>query len=111
MALLDECEQMKREYPLLAAFDRAIRAESTQHLHLAENADTLFRSLRGVFVDIIEQARREEALKPGVDVEGAATAMSVLLRGLTDYAAVSSAEEYHQTIVSLKQLISGNFFR
>ena len=101
---------MKREYPLLAAFDRAIRAESTQHLNLAENADTLFTSLRAVFTDIIEQAQREGALQPGVDVEGASTAMFVLLRGLTDYAATSTVDEYHATVVALKQLISGNLF-
>jgi AcrR family transcriptional regulator len=111
MAVLDECENMKLEYPLLAAFDRAIRAESTQHLNLAENADTHFTSLRAVFTDIIEQAQREGALQPGVDVEGASTAMFVLLRGLTDYAATSTVDEYHATVVALKQLIIGNFFR
>jgi AcrR family transcriptional regulator len=110
MGVLDECEKMKREYPLLAAFERAVRAESTQHLNLAENADTLFTSLRGVFTDIIEQAQSEGALKPGVDVEGASTALFVLLRGLTDYATTSTVDEYHATVVALKQLISGNLF-
>jgi AcrR family transcriptional regulator len=110
MAVLDECDQMMREYPLIAAFDRAIRVESTQHLHLAENADTMFTNLRGVLVDIFEQARREDALQPGVDVEAVSTAIWVILRGLTDYAATAPVDEYHATVIALKQLINGNLF-
>lgn len=111
MAVLDECDQMMREYPLIAAFDRAIRVESTQHLHLADDADTMFTTLRGVLVDIIAQAESHGALKPGVDVDSAATAIFVVLRGLTDYAATSPVDEYHATVVALKQLISGSLFK
>jgi AcrR family transcriptional regulator len=110
MAVLDECDQMMREYPLIAAFDRAIRVESTQHLHLAENADTMFTTLRGVLVDIIEQAAGKGALRPGMDVNSAATALFVVLRGLTDYAATAPTDEYHATVVALKQLVSGTLF-
>lgn len=110
MAVLDECDQMMREYPLIAAFDRAIRVESTQHLHLAENADTMFTTLRDVLVDILAQAESDQALRSGVEVDSAATAIFVVLRGLTDYAATAPADEYHATVVALKQLISGTLF-
>lgn len=111
MAVLDECDQMMREYPLIAAFDRAMRVESTQQLGLAENADTMFTALRDVLVDIVKQARREGALKRGVNVDAVSTAIWVVLRGLTDYAATSPVEEYHATVAALKQLIGGTLFK
>lgn len=110
MAVLDECDQMMREYPLIAAFDRAIRAESTQHLNLAHDADTIFSTLRDVLVDIIEQARREGALNPAVDVDSASAAIFVVLRGLTAYAATAPPGEYHAAVTALKELVSGNLF-
>lgn len=109
IAIFDECDQLMREYPLIAAFDRAIRLGSARHL--AENRDTLFSSLRDVFLDIIKQARREGALPRGSDIDSVATAIQVVLQGMTDFAATAEPDVYHSTIKALKRLVSGTLFR
>jgi AcrR family transcriptional regulator len=108
MAVLDECDQMMREYPLIAAFDRAIRVGAARDL--AENRETLFSTLRTILVDIIEQARREKALRKGVKVDAAASAIFIVLSGLTDYGATSSPKDYHATVDALKKLVAGTLF-
>ncbi len=109
IAVFDECDELMREYPLIAAFDRAIRVGSARHL--AESRDTLFSSLREVFLDIIKQARKEGALSRGTDVDSVATAIQVVLQGMTDFASTSGLEEYHSTIQALKRLVSGTLFK
>lgn len=109
MAVFDECDQLMREYPLIAAFDRAIRVGSARHL--AESRDTLFSSLREVFLDIIRQARREGALPRGSDIDAVATSIQVVLQGMTDFAATADPDEYHSTIKALKRLVSGTLFK
>lgn len=66
MALFDEGGRVTREYPYAVAFDRAIRVESAERLHLGEDADTLFDTLRAVVVGIVDQARRDGEPDPGV---------------------------------------------
>jgi AcrR family transcriptional regulator len=109
VAVFDECDQLMREYPLIAAFDRAIRVGSARHL--AESRDTLFSSLRGVIVDIIKQARREGALPRGTDVESVANSIYLVLQGMTDYGATSDPDEFHKTVKALKRLVSGTLFK
>jgi AcrR family transcriptional regulator len=108
MAVLNECDQMMREYPLLAAFDRAIRVGSARHL--AENRNSLFSSLRTVVLDIIAQAQQEGALQGGVEADSAANAIFILLGGLADYAATATPEEHHATVEALKHLVAGTLF-
>lgn len=108
MAVLDECDQMMREFPDIAAFDRAIRVSSARHL--AESRETMFSTLRDVLVDIIKQARKEGALRRGTSIDSVASAMFIVLRGLTDYGATSPAEDYHSTVAALKKLVSGTLF-
>lgn len=111
MAVLDESVRVMRDYPLAVAFDRAIRAESPQHLHLAENSDTRFVALRDLIRDILSQGHREKALGRGVDVESAANAVYLVFRGLNEYAASAPPpEEYHATVAALKQLLRGQLF-
>jgi AcrR family transcriptional regulator len=109
MAVFDECDQMMREYPLIAGFDRAITVGSARHL--AENRETMFSTLRDVVVDIIEQARRERELQRGVDVQAVSSAIFIVLRGLTDHGATSPPDEYHATVAALKRLVSGTVFK
>lgn len=109
MAVLEECDQMMREYPLIAGFDRAIRVSSARHL--ADDRETLFSTLRSVLVDIMEQANHEGGLQPGADADSAATAVFIVLRGLTDYGATSDPDEYHAAVAALKRLISGTLFK
>ncbi|MET7767201.1 TetR/AcrR family transcriptional regulator [Nocardia sp. NPDC005366] len=109
MAVLDEGERLMRDYPYAAAFDRAIRAESAQHLHLAENSETIFNTLRDLIVDIVEQARQEGALGAQATVDDAADAIYVLLRGLNEHA-IATPESYHTTVRALKLLLSGTLF-
>ncbi len=109
MAVFDESEQIMRDYPFAAAFDRAIRVESAEHLHLAENSDTVFTALRDVVAGIIEQAGREGALGKDADAESASNAIYALLRGLYEHAA-TEPEEYHATMHALKLLIQGRLF-
>lgn len=40
-AIFDEFERVHQYHPDAAGFDRAIRAETTRHLHLAENSDSM----------------------------------------------------------------------
>jgi AcrR family transcriptional regulator len=108
VAVFDECDQLMREYPLIAAFDRAIRVGSP---HLAESRETLFSSLRDVFADIIRQARREGALPRGTDIDSVASSIQVVLQGMTDFAATADPDEYHATIKALKRLVSGTLFK
>ena len=111
MAVFDESEQVLRDYPLAVAFDRAIRVESPQHLHLAENSDSLFTTLRNLIREILEQALREKVLGPSVGVDSAANAIYTMFRGLNEYAATTpSTEDYHATVSGLKQLVRGGLF-
>ncbi|MGW0021508.1 TetR/AcrR family transcriptional regulator [Rhodococcus sp. NPDC003382] len=110
MALFDEGGRVTREYPYAVAFDRAIRVESAEHLHLREDADTLFGTLHDVVVGIVEQARRDGELDPDVDVNGAANAIFAILRGMYELAAAASAEQYDATLDAVKRLIQGTLF-
>lgn len=112
MAVLDESVRVMQDYPLAVAFDRAIRAESPQHLHLAENSDSRFVALRNLIRDILEQGgAREKVLGRGVEVESAADAVYLVFRGLNEYAASAPPPaEYHATVAALKQLLRGQLF-
>lgn len=110
MVVLDEGDHLLRDYPYAVAFDRAIRAEGAQHLHLAENSDTIFAALRDLIVEIIAQADEEQALGPGVDVDSAADAIYALLIGLNEHAANTAGDGYHSASQASKLLISGALF-
>jgi AcrR family transcriptional regulator len=110
MAILDECEQLHRDFPYAAAFDRAIRAESARHLHLDEGSDNTFNVMRTVLAEILEQGRREGDLNSDVDVQSATNAIFALVRGLNEYTPKAPPNEYHDTVGALKCLIRGSLF-
>lgn len=110
VAVLDESDQLMRDYPYASAFDRAIRVESAQHLHLAEISESIFAALRDIVVDIMKQASAEGTLGADVDVESASNAIYALIQGLNEHAATAPPGDYHAAVRALKLLISGQLF-
>ncbi|WP_067900101.1 TetR/AcrR family transcriptional regulator [Nocardia vaccinii] len=110
MAVFDESDRLMRDYPYAVAFDRAIRVESPENLHLAERSDTIFSTLRGLIVDIVDQAQRAGALAPDMGVESAANAIYAAMQGLYDHMATAPPEQYRDTMRALKMLIQGTLF-
>ena len=110
-AVLDESERLMREYPHLADFERAIRAESSPHLRRDEGQQLGFKALRGVIGDIIGDTAAQGLLPSGTNPEAAVNAIYALTRGLTEQAAGLPEPTHRANLVSAKQLIRGTLFR
>jgi AcrR family transcriptional regulator len=110
MAVLDECDEMMRDHPFIAAFDRAIRVEGPPRLRVAQDRETMFTVLRNVLLEIVEDAAASGALSQETDADSAANAIYVLMRGLVEYGATAPADQYHATVRALKLLIRGALF-
>src|SRR6516164_4823505 len=93
-AVLDESDRLMREYPHLAAFDRAMRAESTAHRRAGRPRYPGLKALRDIINDIIEDARARGALPPDTNPGAAVNAIYALTRGLTEQAASLTSEGY-----------------
>ena len=106
-AVLDESGQLMREYPDLAAFEWAIRAESAIALGSQVAGSTGFQAFREIIERIVEDAhhRGDRANRP--DPRGAVEAIYSLIYGLTELAATLPPEDYHAALGSAKQLIRG----
>src|SRR5262249_3366009 len=109
-AVLDESDRLMREYPYLAAFDRAMRAESTAHARSGRPRYPGLKALRDTINDIIEDARARGALPPDTNPGAAVNAIYALTRGLTEQAANLAPEAYAATLGSAKELIRGSLF-
>jgi AcrR family transcriptional regulator len=96
-AVLDESGRLMREYPDLAAFEWAIRAESAIGLDSEMARGTGFQAFREIIESVIEDA-------------GAVEAIYSLIYGLTELAATLPAEDYHAALGAAKQLITGTLF-
>src|SRR6516165_7848952 len=109
-AVLDESGQLMREYPDLAAFEWAIRAESAIALGSQVAGSTGFQAFREIIERIVEDAhhRGDRANRP--DPRGAVEAIYSLIYGLTELAATLPPEDYHAALGSAKQLIRGALF-
>ncbi len=107
-AVLDEFNRLMREYPYLAAFDRAIRAESTEPGKGGQL--TGLKALRDIINEIIMDGRSQGALPPGTNPDAATDALYALTRGLTERAASLGPDAYAATLASAKDLISGTLF-
>ncbi len=83
-AVLDESGQLMREYPDLAAFEWAIRAESAAALG-AEVGGGGFQAFREIIESIVADAHRQGDLADRPD--GAVEAIYALVYGLTELAA------------------------
>ncbi|BBZ50171.1 TetR family transcriptional regulator [Mycobacterium heidelbergense] len=91
-AVLDESGQLMREYPDLAAFEWAIRAESA----VAFDDPAGFTAFRDIIEGIVGSADG-----------GAVEAVYSLIYGLTELGASLPPEEYHAALDSAKKLIRG----
>lgn len=109
-AVLDESDQLMREYPYLAAFERAIRAENAAFVRRRHPDHIEFAVLRDIIADIVEDGQREGALARNIDVTGTVNAIYALTRGLTEQAATLPPASYHSALRSAKQLIRGTVF-
>jgi AcrR family transcriptional regulator len=110
MAIFDEFERINNDYPHAAAFDRAMRAESAQHLLLGPTSESTFNELYNVIAGVIRKGKQDRALGPKVDAESASNAIYTLIRGLNEYTSTASEKEYHQTLAAVKALIAGTLF-
>lgn len=96
-AVLDESGQLMREYPDLAAFEWAIRAENSLGVGSADAGAVGFQAMRDIIKGI-------------VDDNAAVEAIYALVYGLTELAAVASPEVYQDALEAAKQLIRGTLF-
>ena len=108
--VLDESHRLMREYPHLAAFDRAMRAESTARRRGGRARYPGLKALREIINDVIEDARVRGALPPGTNPGAAVNTIYALTRGLTEQAANLAPGTYAATLGSAKELIRGTLF-
>ncbi len=109
-AVLDESGRLMREYPYLAAFDRAIRVESNEHPASDLSKYPGLKALRDTITEIIDDARAQGALPSDTTAGAAADAIHALARGLTERAASLGPDAYAATLGSAKDLIRGTLF-
>ncbi|OBJ13713.1 TetR family transcriptional regulator, partial [Mycobacterium colombiense] len=97
-AVLDESSRLMRDYPDLAAFERAMRVIGH------EPGDRLRQSgpkaLRAIIAEVIEDAFREGELAGRAERRGVTEAIHALIYGLTELAATLAPEDYHAALAS-----------
>jgi AcrR family transcriptional regulator len=109
-AVLDALDELMHEYPHLAAFDRAIRAERTAQPRGGGPGYPGLKALRDIIGDIVEDAGRRGALPPATATGAAVDALYALTRGLTERASSLTPDAYAATLGSAKDLIRGTLF-
>lgn len=100
-AVLDESKLLMHDYPYLAAFLRALRAEGTAQSRRGGANYPGSRALREVVTEIIGPETRQVA---------AVEAICALTRGLSEQAANLSPDAYQASLESVKKLIRGTLF-
>lgn len=109
-SVLDEAGRLMREHPHLAAFDRAVRAESNEHPERGRPKYPGPKALRDTIAAVLDDARTAGALPSGTEPGAAADAIHALARGLTERAASLDADAYAAALASAKLLIAGTLF-
>jgi AcrR family transcriptional regulator len=109
-AVLDESNRLIRDYPYLAAFLRAIRAQSNAQSRRRGTKYPGSKALRDVVTEIVEDARVQGVLAPDIGTGPAVEAICALTRGLSEQAASLAPEAYDATLGSAKKLIRGTLF-
>ncbi|HTY30837.1 TetR/AcrR family transcriptional regulator [Mycobacterium sp.] len=99
-AVLDESGRLMSEFPDLAAFEWAIRAEGAVALDSRSAGSAGFTAFRDIIEGIVEGAP-----------EGAVEAVYSLIYGLTELGASLPPEDYQAALGSAKQLIRGTLLR
>lgn len=108
-AVLDECGHLMREYPDLAAFEWAIRAENVVAPDGTE-VGAGFETFREIIEGVVADAHRRGELGDHPDPRGAVEAIYALIYGLTELAATLPPEDYHAALSSAKVLVRGTLF-
>ncbi|WP_293346249.1 TetR/AcrR family transcriptional regulator [Mycobacterium sp.] len=112
-AVLDECGKLMREYPDLAAFEFAIRAENVtgaDDRKARHPKNTGFEAFHEIIESVVEDAQRRGELGDRPDPRAAVEAIYALVYGLTELAATLPADEYHAALNSAKVLVRGTLF-
>ncbi len=109
-AVLDESKRLRREFPDLAAFLRAVRAASAAQLPRGGPKYPGSRALREVVTEIIGDARTQGVLSCDTNAAAAVEMLCALTRGLSERAASLSPDAYDATLDSAKNLIRGTLF-
>jgi AcrR family transcriptional regulator len=109
-AVLDECGQLMREYPDLAAFEWAIRSENVLTLDGRDSEDAGFETFREIIEGVVDAAYRRGELADTPDPRATVEAIYALIYGLTELAATLPAEEYQAALSSAKVLVRGALF-
>ena len=110
-AVLDELHRLLREYPYLAAFDRAMRTESTAHPRSGRARHPGLKALRDIINDIIDDAVARGALPPATN-PGAAVERNLCADPRSDRAGGPPDSEGLRGHAGLGQGIDqGNAFR
>jgi AcrR family transcriptional regulator len=107
-AVLDECGQLMREYPDLAAFEWAIRAENVMALDGREAQE--FEAFREIIERVVDEAYRRGELAERPDPPATVEAVYALIYGLTELAATLPAAEYQAALRAAKVLVRGALF-
>jgi AcrR family transcriptional regulator len=107
-AVLDECGALMREYPDLAAFEWAIRAENVMppDRHTAGG----FETFRDIIENVVTDAHRRGELGDHPDPLAAVEAIYALVYGLTELAAAMAPADYQAALSSAKVLVRGTLF-
>jgi AcrR family transcriptional regulator len=106
-ALLEESGRLMREYPDLAAFEWAIRADGADALDSGAAGNTGFQAFREIIEGVVEDGYRRGELGGKVDPQGVVEAVYSLVYGLTELAATLPPEDYHAALASAKHLVRG----
>lgn len=109
-AVLDECGQLMREYPDLAAFEWAIRAENVMASGERDAENAGFETFREIIVGVVDEAHQRGELADRSDPRATVEAIYALVYGLTELAATLPAEEYQAALGSAKVLVRGALF-
>lgn len=109
-AVFDESSRLLRDYPGLAAFERAMRVGGHAHRGGTRLKQPGLKALRDIITEIVDDAQAQGALPAATDPGAAVNAIHALARGLTERAASLGPEEYAATLDSAKGLLRGTLF-
>ena len=107
-AVLDECGALMREYPDLAAFEWAIRAENAVTAGHREAEG--FEAFREIIEHAVADADRRGELGDHPDPRGTVEAIYALIFGLTELAATLATEDFSAALGSAKVMVRGALF-
>ncbi|TAM71758.1 TetR/AcrR family transcriptional regulator [Mycobacterium sp.] len=110
VAVLDESSRLMRDYPYLAAFERAIRVAGNERRGGTRVQYSGLKALRDIITEIVGEAHARGVLPAGTDPDAAVNAIHALARGLTERAANLGPEAYAATLASAKGLLRGTLF-